>query len=452
MPGLLDTPVKPVYAHFHMPRVPQRNSILAGLFLVSGVILAVVVSFVLSGLGDKLESRNKYIGICSLADGASGIKPGSLVLLGGQPVGKVEIVEFKPDVDAPSNLAVYVTVGVRADITLYDDAEFHIERPLLGSSATINISAVGTPGVTPISGTSRVLEEGEHVRLTPAPPSFLSQAGFGGDEVKKVQKIIDDAQIAVDKLSQTIDHAGPRVEAAIEDVAASVADIRRQLPEWSNRLDSTLANTQKASERLDPLVADAQGGVDDARAIIKHAGEDLDRWDPKITSIFDNADAAIAKINNTSVDKLNAAFDDARVALEQFTDAAKATGALVKEQSPNLRRALANARLMSDQLKLAAIEIRSKPWRLLYTPTQKESEATVLYDATRSYADAVSDLRATSEALEATMAGAPASGAAVDRASIEELTERLRESMTNYKAAEDHLLDKLVRTSGPKSP
>ena len=180
-----------------MPRVPQRNSVLAGLFLVSGLILAVVISFVLSGVGDKLEERTPYLGICTLADGAAGIKPGSLVLLGGQPVGKVERVEIKPDPDAPSMLAVHVTAGVRAEITLYDDAEFHIERPLLGSSATINISAIGTPGATAIMGKDRVLAAGERVRLTPAPPSFLAQAGFGDEEVKKVQTIIDDAQVAV---------------------------------------------------------------------------------------------------------------------------------------------------------------------------------------------------------------------------------------------------------------
>jgi len=433
-----------------MPRVPQRNSVLAGLFLVSGVILAVLVSFVLSGVGDKLESRTPYLCICTLADGAAGIKPGSLVLLGGQPVGKVEKVELKPDPDAPSMLAVHVIAGVRAEITLYDDAQFHIERPLLGSSATINISSIGKPGPTPITGGNRVLEAGERVRLTPAPPSFLAQAGFGDEEVKKVQKIIDDAQVAVENLSKSIEKASPRMNAAIEDVAASVADIRRQLPDWTKRVDVALANTEKASERFDPLVADAQAGVADARGIIKRVGEDIDRWDPKITSIFDNADAAIVKVNTQSVDKFNGALDDARVALDEFTSAAKSTGALVKEQSPNLRRAMANARLMSDQLKLAAIEIRSQPWRLLYTPTAKESEATVLYDATRAYADAVSDLRAASEALESSMAEAPGGQATVDRATIEELTGRLRDAFQNYRSAEDHLMEKLVKTTGPK--
>lgn len=449
MRPLLDTLAEVGYAPV-MPRVPQRNSVLAGLFLVSGLILAVVISFVLSGVGDKLEQRTPYLCICTLADGAAGIKPGSLVLLGGQPVGKVEKVELKPDPDAPSMLAVHVTAGVRAEITLYDDATFHIERPLLGSSATINISAIGTPGATPIMGKDRVLAAGERVRLTPAPPSFLAQAGFGNDEVKKVQKIIDDAQIAVESLSKSIDKASPRVQAAIEDVAASVADIRRQLPDWTKRVDATLANTERASERFDPLVADAQAGVADARGIIKNLGEDLDRWDPKVTSIFDNADAALVKVNTQTVERFNTALDDARTALDEFTDAARSTGALVKEQSPNLRRAMANARLMSDQLKLAAIEIRNQPWRLLYTPSAKESEATVLYDATRAYADAVSDLRAASEALESSMAEAPGGEAAVDRATIEDLTGRLRDAFQNYRSAEDHLMDKLVKTSGPK--
>jgi len=56
---------------------------------------------------------------------------------------------------------------------------------------------------------------------------------------------------------------------------------------------------------------------------------------------------------------------------------------------------------VSDQLKLASIEIRRSPWRLLYTPTEKELETDNLYDAARSFALAAGDISTTADALHA---------------------------------------------------
>jgi len=88
---------------------------------------------------------------------------------------------------------------------------------------------------------------------------------------------------------------------------------------------------------------------------------------------------------------------------------------------------------MSDQLKLTAVEVRSQPWRLLHQPTTKEFSSQVLYDATRAYAEAASDLRAASESLQAT--GGQQS---------EEMVEQLTRAVAKYKAAEQALMDKLI--------
>ena len=106
---------------------------------------------------------------------------------------------------------------------------------------------------------------------------------------------------------------------------------------------------------------------------------------------------------------------------------------IVTEETPSIRRTLANLRLMSDQLKLTAVEVRSQPWRLLHQPTNKELSSQVLYDATRAYAEAASDLRAASEALEAS-SGQPS----------QEVVDALTQAVTKYKAAEQALMDKLI--------
>ena len=48
-------------------------------------------------------------------------------------------------------------------------------------------------------------------------------------------------------------------------------------------------------------------------------------------------------------------------------------------------------------------EIRAQPWRLLKQPDKDDLMREPIYAAARSYADAVSDLRAASEALEAAL-------------------------------------------------
>ena len=62
---------------------------------------------------------------------------------------------------------------------------------------------------------------------------------------------------------------------------------------------------------------------------------------------------------------------------------------------------MANAHLTSEQLKLASIEIRRSPWRLLYTPKQKELETDNLYDAARSFAMAAGALDSAVHGLKA---------------------------------------------------
>ena len=106
-----------------------------------------------------------------------------------------------------------------------------------------------------------------------------------------------------------------------------------------------------------------------------------------------------------------------------------------------------HARPAGDQLKLAAIEVRSQPWRLLHEPDTKELSTQALYDATRSYASAASDVRAASEALSqvSLMQRTGATMSDTDLAkNLADLSERLRTSMEGFSAAERKLLETLV--------
>jgi ABC-type transporter Mla subunit MlaD len=408
-----------------------RNNIVAGLFIVVSLVLGVWVSFKLSDRPAMGGMRHFTVRF-SLEDGATGLKRGSPVLLGGQPIGRVQHVEFATGAGGVAE-AVNVGVEVRGDLTLYENAGVYLQLPLLGTLSSINISSVGSSQVATHTGSSAAIEESEVVVGHIAPPGFLAQAGFGSEQAAQLRASLSSMQTAIDRVAKLVETGGPKVDAALTDAQALLAQLRDRLSEWSSKIDTTAANIEKASGRLDPMLAKAETGLDEATATIKDIREVVASNREKLGQILDNVKSATEKLDQQTIDQVNAAIKDGREALDVFSKSLTKINTLVTEETPGLRRTLANLRLMSDQLKLTAVEIRSQPWRVLHAPTNKEMSSQVLYDATRSYAEAASDLRAASEALEA--AGGQQSEAVVAQ---------LRAAVDKYHAAEQALMDKLI--------
>lgn len=415
---------------------------LAGGFLLAGVVLAVVVSFVLSGATERLQSRREYIVLFDVAQGATGLKPGSDVRLGGQGIGKVTRVAVDPDGSGlVKDIAVHVSV--RADIKLYANAAVFLDSPLLGSLSTINIAAAGGP----TSQSASPLEEGQSLRAKIAPPAFLAQAGYGDEQAEQVRKTIAAAEKAATRLEEVIDKAAPKVERAIDDATTIVSDARKSWDGWRQRIDNTTASIESASAKIGPILDEAGAGAKEARGAIADGRRIINEAEPKVAATLDSTKSFAEKLDKATIEKIDGAIRETESALAAFRDSLGEGASLLREQAPNIRRTLANARLASDQLKLATIEIRSQPWRLLYTPSLKEVESSVLYDSTRAYAAAASDLRATAESLEATMgsiSGSPGAAHAAERATVLELIDKLKRDFESYRDVEEGLFSKLV--------
>jgi ABC-type transporter Mla subunit MlaD len=408
-----------------------RNNILAGLFVVVSLVMGVAISFKLSDRPSMRGMRHFTIRF-SLEDGATGLKSGSPVLLAGQQIGRVRTVDFATGADGVAT-AVDVGVEVRGNLTLYENAGVYLQLPLLGTLSSINISSVGTPIASPHAGSSAAIEEDEVVKGRIAPPGFLAQAGYGSEQAQELRNTLASLEIAMTKASQIIDKDGPKVDAGVADAQALLASLKEKLASWSEKIDKTAANIEQASGRLEPLLAKADTALDSTNAAIKDIREVVASNKDKLGQILDNVQSATGKINQTTIDEVNAAIKDGRDALGVFSTSLGKLSTIVTEETPNIRHTLANLRLMSDQLKLTAVEVRSQPWRLLHQPTTKELSSQVLYDATRAYAEAASDLRAASEALQATSGQQSA-----------EMVEQLTRAVAKYKAAEQALMDKLI--------
>ena len=135
---------------------------------------------------------------------------------------------------------------------------------------------------------------------------------------------------------------------------------------------------------------------------------------------------------------------DAQQAAESARRAIERADALVAESSPALRRTVSSARLAADQLKFTLEEVRRAPWRLLYRPDTRELEFELLYDSARIYAQAVSDLRDASAALESASDASQASGRPISPQRAQELGARLDAAFAAYEQAERAFLDLVI--------
>ncbi|MGH7131251.1 MAG: MlaD family protein [Phycisphaerales bacterium] len=420
----------------------SRNNIMAGVFVLGSLAAAFAIALTLGKAGDWAVPKNEYVVQFSLADGAVGLKQGSQVKVGGQPVGLVRTVQIQKDGDGAAQV-IDVVVAVRKDLTLYKNASVFIELPLLGTVSTINIPAVGTE-------TAGRLEPGSKIKGTLSPPAFLSQAGYGEVQKGQMQIILEKgSQIAEDIKAITADvkgrvgPVGDQLTDILKRVKEFIDEANRWVAEWGPKVTSALDTANVAAKNLD-------AGIDDARKLIATGQKTIDDNRPRIDSIIKNADEAMTKINEKIVKDIEDALSRANGALQGFRETGEKLNALVAEQTPEIRLTLANLRLASDQLKLTMAEIRRNPWRVLYSPGKKELEQELVYDAARSFAQAASDLNAASASLESVMAAAKASGQPVDAAQVKFLTDSMTDAFKRYRAAEEQFRKRLFEMPDSK--
>lgn len=429
-----------------MARKTQTQTLLAGSFLLAALAGAVAVIITLSGV--TLEGRTPYIVRFSLSEGAAGIEPGSPVRVGGVPAGQVERVRFSFDSQGRP-AGVEVDVLISDDLTLYSDAAALLESPLLGGISAINIASAGG-----LADDARPLSSGAVIDGGLAPPAFLTQAGFGPSQQRQIVGLITDAEQLVSKLNRTADRidaiitrVDDNLEPTLADVRAITADARataerlnQRSEAWAASVDRALADAEAFAGGLEPIRAESEALLGDARAAIAKIDGTIDDHRPRLDRTLEGIERAVASVNDQTLPAANRFLTDLNDRNAELGDLLARVDGFLVEELPSVRRALANARLATDQLKLATAEIRAQPWRLLVRPNTKELREQLVYDSSRAYASAVSDLRAASEALRASLE-APGTE---DRSRIAELQAELLSAFDRYQQAERDLLDRLV--------
>ncbi len=423
-----------------MQRQSRVHNILAGTFLIGALLVAVVLAFVFSGY--SFDRTNRYTVRFALDVGAAGIQPGSVVTLGGRSIGQVASLDFGSTRSDGAPEHILVEVDVLADLVLYDNAQAYLVQPLLGTISTINLASPGSAD----SGT-RLAEDGT-IRGRLAPPAFLAQAGFGPEQQAQVRTILAQFEQSSARLNDLLapfdarsEYLANLAESSLANLSDASYNLRVRLDEWSQALDNVVADVEWFTGELQPMVLDARAGVDEASLLFKRGNRFLDDNQASIEASLASIERSLNEIEEATIPQYTNLATDARQSISDLDATLDEGGRFLRaELVPNLRRTLANAAVSSGFLKHAIAEIRDQPWRLLVRPTKKELSEQLVYDAARTYAGAVGDLRSASEALAVTLHSDLA-----DNEQISAMADYLDEAFGKYERAERDLLERLTR-------
>lgn len=440
------------------------NNLKAGVFLLVSLVAFMVMAAVIGGAWDRIvTSRTTYVFRFDLPTGGMGLKKDSAVKVGGQQAGFVTAVDFrKPDgakefdvKGRPAPAApgkdgrlppnyVYVTANVRSDLVLFRNAMVNLELPLLGSVSTINIPDVGGAAKLGEPG-AEVLAAWDVIDGSLSPPTFLAQAGYGNDQKTQMQSILERGSTISTQVGEMIDTFKQHLSPALQDAREAVTNVRDLTGEFAKNRQQWAAMVNDALGNMRAATGEAAERAVEAKAVVAMVKDAIEHNRPFIDRIFFNAAEATEKVNGELLATVRDALVDGRKAVANVADITDRARPFVAEAVPDLKRTLANARLASDQLKLAMVEIRRTPWRLLYQPTRKELEEELMYDRVRTYAAAVGDLRSASETLTSALEGSGSGpGSPLDRNQIQAMTKDMAEAFERYRQAEKQFLDKLL--------
>lgn len=437
--------------------VVSRNNVLAGVFVISSLILAVTIAFILGDVMDSFGKKREYIVRFPTSVGVAGLQPGATVSFAGLPVGAVLSIEPHSSTPGAPADAMDVRIALDDRIALHENAFADLSPPLLGGVSKINFPSAGTGPIGPDdklanlaeNNANGVLDQGEAVRGRFA-PSILAQLGFTVEDAERIQTAIADVatisgnvtrtSARIDSMTETLE---PKVLQAIDDTHAAVGNVkaftaRLTAPDgWGPRIDRIMANADDASARAPALISEIQSAVATGRSMLENHTASIGR-------ILGNVELVSERVRFETMDQAEGMLREGTLAL---TDARGLIGNIdetVTDARPEIGTTLANARGISQQARLMLEELRAQPWRLLKQPSKEDLEREPLYAAARAYAEAVADLRAASEALDAAVQGrGPDRGTPTSPDRIAAVAQSVQSAYDRYADAERALLETL---------
>ncbi len=423
----------------------RRNNVLAGTLVILAIVGATFAIILLGGALDVLGKR-QYMVRFPLDIGVGGLVEGSAVQVGGLEVGAVR--EVRPVVDDGAFTGfIDVEIAVDDRVVFRHGAEALLQKPLVGGLSSINFMGLG-------ESAAAVVEPDEIIPGRIAPPEILASAGYGEAQAQALRALIDAAAEGAENFraisSSLRDSTLPRIDRLTERVDADY-------PLWSQNVTSTLESVNATAERAPDIADGVRDAIETVRtnagratdAIVSN-GAAFERTLAEMTAFLDqleqsrrSAEGFLRQLDEDVAPRATAFLDESREAVEDAGAALERAQSIMGEQSPQIRRSLANFRIASQELRFMTAEVRRSPWRLLYRPDARELEYELLYESARTYAAAVTNLRAATESLEAVIS-ADNPRLAAEGADLAQLKAEVVRAFENYETAQRRFMDELM--------
>ena len=414
-----------------------RNNVRMGIFVTAAILLGLVVAYLVSGIGDRiLRSTESYTVRFPVEAGVGNLGRGSDVKVGGLSMGSVESV--MPAIEDGSLRGIDVGFSLDQSIPLRGNARIFVAGPLIGAEGWLNITSVGTNDV-PLP---------DDRRLTGSVAAGMMANLLGPDNADRFDEIFANVQDLSRFLSTIPDEYDDRIVPILENVNVTTEDARELVakirhedwPYWSARVSHVMDWAVDFTDRIDASTDTFNAALDDGHALISDLRGVVDENRPHLKTSMENVEEVTQRVRDETIDRVHALLDRGQSGLDEAVHVINRVQRDYEIWATDVTDALANANLASQQLKLALIEIRRAPWKVLYRPSPQEIEHELLYDAARSFAMASSDLKSASKSVQRVL---EQYGEQIE--ADPELGQRLRghliDSLDRYESAQQRLLD-----------
>lgn len=387
------------------------NSIRAGAFLLTAALTGLVIVIVLSK-SSVFTSTAEYDVRFGMEDGVAGLEIGSEVRVAGLKVGRVVAIDPRFDEGR-----IDVRVRMRSDILVKTDAEVLRSQPLLGNFSWLNFSNLG-------SETAPRLEPGKWIEARKS--GGLLATIVGPANAGSADKMFTNLVEFTDSLADFARVQYPqRVVPLLSEAQTVVGNLGRDYETWRTKITAGLGDAASALRKLDTTMDDASAGVKDARATLAHVRE-------------------------KNLPQIDAILEDGVKGADRLAGAMERLDTELTARVPDVRALLWDLRQAGAQIKLATMEVRRSPWKLLYQPSGDELARENLYESARAFAIASSDLRVAGETLDAVLAQAP-ERFANDPAFRDAIRGSVIDSVERWEKAQQRLFDVLGADFGPSA-
>ena len=334
----------------------RANYALIGLFTLAVIAAAFGFVYWFSG-GDRGQARQSVRVV--FAGSVSGLSKGSIASFNGLRVGEVTEISLLPE----DPRRVVAIIQVEGTTPIRADTRARLEYQGLTGVAAIALTG-GEPGAPPL-----VAGPGQ-----PLPTIFADRSDFQ-DLIESARNIARRADDVMERVSRVITDN----EAAINRTVQNVEKFSQALGENADGIDSFLASIGQAAEKVGPLaekletlaanldevvrsvdrerVARIVQNVDDFTTSLSDSRNDISKALADAATLVGRLNDAAPKLDSalTEINNLAKAVDSAKVG--RVVDNAEVFSQTLRERSPDVDKAITEARSITEKLNKSADKI-----------------------------------------------------------------------------------------------